>query len=167
MKLNLIVFHSRTGHSRTVAAELARHIEADCEEVVVENKARGLLSYLASAWAALTRKTVPIRAPEFAALRYARVIIGGPTWAGHVCPPILSWLDREGTQLQSYAAWVTQGGSGARKALKQLEEEIGHPPEAVLILTDAEIEAGEFKARVADFAAGLVERNDGTIPAAD
>ncbi|MYM56051.1 flavodoxin family protein [Thalassovita mangrovi] len=152
MKSSLIVYHTRSGHSRSVAAELSRHLDSDCEEITNKNQKPGLRSYLASAWSALTRKPAPITAPEFPARQYPLVIIGGPTWASHVSAPVLSWLDQEGTQLGRYAAWVTQGGSGGKKVLKQLEEEIGHAPVATLILTDKEIESGEFKAKVADFA---------------
>lgn len=152
MKPALIVYHSRSGHSRSVAAELSRYLDADREEVINKIQKPGLRSYLASAWSALTRKPAPIKPPEFPARQYPLVIIGGPTWASHVSAPVLSWLDQEGTQLGRYAAWVTQGGSGGEKVLKQLEEEIGHAPVATLVLTDKEIESGEFKSRIADFA---------------
>lgn len=157
MNSSLIVYHSRTGNSRTVAKELNRRLDSDCEEVLVENQKLGLLSYLSAGWAALTRNPAPIRAPQRHARHYPLVIIGGPNWAGHLSDAVLSWLDKEGMQIGVYAAWVTQGGSGAEKVLKQLEEEIGYPPVATLILTTAEIANGSFKAKVAEFADRLME----------
>lgn len=159
MKPNLIVFHSRNGHSRTVAGELGRYIEADFEEIMTINQKRGFLSYLSDAWSALTRKPASIVAPKHHARRYPMVIIGGPNWAGNISAPILSWLDKEGTQLGFYAAWITKGGTSATSAIKQLEDEVGHPPAAVLILTNHEISSGKYKGKVAEFAEQLLQLN--------
>ncbi|CUH68433.1 flavodoxin [Thalassovita gelatinovora] len=155
MKSNLIVFHSRTGFTRTVAETLARHIDADVEEIIAENQKDGLRAYLSAGWAALTRKPVPIKTPQRQARLYPLVIIGGPNWAGHISAPMLSWLDRQGTELENYAAFVTQGGSGAEKVLQQLEDEIGRAPAAILILTDDEIKADDYNAKIKTFARQL------------
>ncbi|WP_323785350.1 hypothetical protein [Thalassovita sp.] len=152
MKPYLIVYHSRTGFTRTAAEALTQYIDADIEEISVKNQKHGLRAYLSSGWAALTRKPAEIDTPQRRARLYPLVIICGPNWAGHICAPILGWLDQEGTELEKYAAFVTQGGSGGEKVLKQLEDETGQAPTATLILTDDEIRAGDFDAKIKAFA---------------
>lgn len=159
MKPNLIVFYSRSGRSRIVASELNRVIDADREEITTSFQRYGLISYLSSGWSALTRNPVSINSPRYQARHYPLVIIGGPNWAGHVSTPLLSWLDQEGTELGRYAIWVTQGGTGAGKVIRQLEDEIGHPPAATLVLSNAEIDSGKYKSKLGQFAAELVELN--------
>ncbi|MDX1782187.1 MAG: hypothetical protein R3256_12845 [Thalassovita sp.] len=159
MKPNLIVFYSRTGKSRIVASELNRVIDADCEDINISFQRHGLISYLSSGWSALTRTPVQINPPQYRARPYPLVIIGGPNWAGHVCAPLLSWLDQEGTELGRYAVWVTQGGVGASRTIRQLEDEIGHPPAATLVLSNAEIDNGNYRSKLGEFAAELAELN--------
>jgi flavodoxin len=42
----LVVFYSKTGHTREIAQDIAKHLDADLEEITDQKKRTGLLGFI-------------------------------------------------------------------------------------------------------------------------
>jgi flavodoxin len=147
----LVVYASRTGHTRTVAERLAVHCDADVEAIREPRGRRGFLGYLRSAREALKRKPAEILPLLNSVKDYDVVVFGTPVWAGHVSSPMRACLDKHGASLHRVAFFCTQGGSGAEKVLEEMAEICGKRPEATLVLKDSEIRKDSFEPKLDSF----------------
>lgn len=152
----LVVYYSRSGHTRTVAEALARALGADVEELRDPTERRGVLGYLRSGLEAGLGLLAPIRAPEHDPSRYDLVVVGGPVWSGGVPSPIRTYLWLERARLPRTAFLVTCGGFGAERVLEQMGALAGKKPVATLAVREREME--EHAALANAFAAVLVAR---------
>ncbi|MFY7854965.1 MAG: hypothetical protein ACOVQT_02400, partial [Rubrivivax sp.] len=92
MKETLVVYHSRTGHTRRVARALAGRLDADLEEVETRTSAPGVLGWVRSGFEAVAGVEPPIREGRHDPSRYRRVVIGAPVWVGRLPGPMRSWV---------------------------------------------------------------------------
>ncbi|SEQ41522.1 flavodoxin family protein [Thalassovita taeanensis] len=151
----LILYFSRSGTTRAVAQALATRLGADIEELREPRARTGIAGYLRSAWEALKQRHVQLTPPTRRAEDYDLVLIGSPTWAGHLCAPVRSWLHTAKPDIRRYAGFVTQGGSGAEKVLAEMQTQLGTPPEATLILTAGQVNKGEIAPQIETFVQDL------------
>lgn len=157
MSSTLVVFHSRSGHTRRVAKALAERLNADLDEIVVHQRREGPLGYVRCALEALGGCAASVRATQHDPSRYERVIIGTPIWFWSLSSPVRAWAQSHHLGNAKLAFFCTMGGSGAEHAFEQLESVCGRAPQATLALTEAQV-AGGFDAALADFVAQLQER---------
>ena len=80
MSRTLVVFHSRSGHTRRVAKALAERLDADLDEIVVRQARHGPLGYARCALEALSGCAATVRATEHDPAGYDWVLIGTPIW---------------------------------------------------------------------------------------
>ncbi|MBB6254708.1 flavodoxin family protein [Nitrospirillum iridis] len=148
----LIAYYSLTGTTRTVALELARHLDADAEEIRCDRYAvtfRGWWRAAADSW----RGRFPGIAPAVHDVRdYDLVVLAGPIWAWHPCPPLRAYVRRERDALPNTALLLTHGGSAGQPSLDALQTQLGRPPRARLTITAAEMKSGVYAEAVAHFA---------------
>jgi len=140
MKRALIVYHSRTGHTRRVAQALARRLEADIEEIKIVQPMAGWLGYAMCAIESLAELTPALRPMQRDPADYALVLIGTPVWFWNVASPVRSWLGAHRLQ-RRVAFFCTMGGSGAGRAFSTMSTLVGHEPVATMALIDSEIDA--------------------------
>lgn len=151
----LLVFYSRTGHTRQVAAEIAAALDCDVEELRDRVGRRGPLGYARSALEAISRFDTLLRPPEHDPARYRLVIVGTPVWFWNLSSPVRTWLRRHRGGLSRVAFFCTCGSSGGPRALAEFEALSGTNAAASLVLTEAEIAAGQHATRLAEFVASL------------
>jgi flavodoxin len=151
----LVVYYSRTGHTRTIAEALAPALGADVEELRDPTERRGVLGYLRSGLEATLGVLAPIDAPEHDPSSYDLVVIGGPVWGG-VPSPIRTYLWLERARLPRTAFFVTYGGFGAESVLEQMGALAGKKPVATLAVREREM--GEHARRVKELVEALVAR---------
>ncbi|MEA1675604.1 flavodoxin family protein [Nitrospirillum sp. BR 11163] len=148
----LIAYYSLTGTTRTVVAELARHLPADIEEIRCgryEVSFMGWWRAAADSW----RGRLPTIAPAIHAARnYDLVVLAGPIWAWHPCPPLRAYVRRERADLPETALLLTHGGSAGQQSLDTLQALVGRPPKGRLTITAAEMKSGTYAETVAHFA---------------
>ena len=149
----LIVFYSRTGCTRRVAEALAAQLGADLEELRETADRRGVKGYLLAGRDAMQGRPAELLPTTRRAADYDLVIVGTPVWAFTMCPAVRTWLQREAAQVRRAAFLCTQGGSGAERAIREMEKLLGRPPMARLTLRDKDIRADACVAALSQFAA--------------
>ncbi|MFC7537211.1 flavodoxin family protein [Sphingomonas sp. GCM10030256] len=147
----LVVFYSRTGHTRMAAHAIAEALDADLEEIREPRRRRGWWRSLVDVW---RERTPPILRPTRHPGDYQLVVVGSPVWAAHMSSPIRSYLRQSGP-LPVAALFVTEGGNGGGKAMEGMAELCGRKPLATLELTRAQLKLGEYRDRIAAFAERL------------
>ena len=153
----LVVFHSRTGHTRRVAKALAERLNADLDEIVVHQRRDGPLGYARCALEGLAGCAASVKATKHDPSRYERVIIGTPIWFWSLSSPVRAWVQSRHLGDAQLAFFCTMGGSGADHAFEQLESVCGRAPQATLALTEAQVASG-IDAALDEFVAELQGR---------
>lgn len=149
----LIVFYSRTGCMRTAAQALAAQLGADTEELKETADRSGPMGYLLAGRDAMQKRPAVLLPTTRQSADYDLVIVGTPVWAFTMCPAIRTWLSREAAQVRRAAFFCTQGGRGAERAMRDMEQLVGRPPVAQLVLRDKDIRAHACAEALATFAA--------------
>jgi menaquinone-dependent protoporphyrinogen IX oxidase len=132
----LVVYHSRTGHTRRVAEALAKRLDADLEEIVTDTPREWLTGYALCALEAMTQCTPDLKRARHDPAHYERVLIGTPVWCWSLSSPVRAWVRRHPLGKAKLAFFCTMGGSGAERVFAQLEEACARAPEATLALTE-------------------------------
>jgi hypothetical protein len=146
----LVVYFSRSGHTRKVAQAIAQAAHADLEELRETRSRRGLVGWLRSDYeAAFQLSAHPL--PLMHDLRnYQVVFVGGPTWHSALSSPVRGFLEQNGTTLNDVALFATYAEPGADETLAQMTDLLPRPPLAVLRISESDVrrgpavEVGEF-----------------------
>ena len=154
MKKTLIVFHSRTGHTRRVAQALARRLDADLDEIRIVQPLDGIAGYAMCAIEAVAGLAPALRPIHRDPAAYELVLIGTPVWFWSLASPVRSWLERHPPK-HRVAFFCTMGGSGAGRVFAAMAALAGREPAATLALLEKEL-AGPFEARLDAFAGRLL-----------
>ena len=135
----LLVYYSRSGHTRRLAEQIAEHCGADIEEIVDRVGRRGVLGYLRSMFEALLRIPAPIEPNLRSPRNYDTVIVGSPVWAGQVPSPVRSYLRRNRGRFRRVAFFCSHRGSGYRRVLQHLATLSGRGAVATLALAETDV----------------------------
>lgn len=154
MKKTLVVYHSRSGHTRRVAQALAERLDADLDEIVTDTPREGVTGYALCALEAMAQCTLDIRRVRHDPAHYECVLIGTPVWFWSLSSPVRAWVRRHALGGARLAFFCTLGGSGAERAFAQLEAACSRAPEATLALTEAQL-AGDIEPGLDRFVAAL------------
>lgn len=152
----LVVYCSRSGHTETVARQIAAKCGADIEaieDVSVDRK--GVLGYLRCALEALLGFQAPIRRNRCAPRNYDLVIVGTPVWFWNMSSPVRTYLNRHRAEMRQVAFFCTLGGSGQDKVLREMAQLCGKPALATLSLLQHQVDAHATLPQVARFAKGF------------
>ena len=125
----LIVYYSLQGNTAYAAERIAGNIGADTLRLYSKKayKDRGFAKFLSGGPSAIKEETPELEDCEVDLAEYDRVIFGFPVWASNIAPPLRTFIaeHREELQEKELAAFATQGGSGAPKALGKLKNALG------------------------------------------
>lgn len=141
MTKTLIVYHSRTGHTRRIARHLADRLGADLDEIRIVQPMHGVLGYAACAIEAMAGLAPALRPMRHRPADYDLIIVGTPVWFWNLSSPVRSWLENFGSRGKRFAFFCTMGGSGASRAFAAMKELTGREPLATLALTASEVDA--------------------------
>ncbi len=153
MKKTLIVFHSRSGHTRQVAQALARRLDADLDEIHIVQPLDGVCGYAMCAIEAIAGLAPALRRMHQTAADYELVVIGTPVWFWSLASPVRSWLEAHPLK-HRIAFFCTMGGSGAERVFSTMAELAGREPVATLALLEKELD-GPFERQLGAFAQRL------------
>jgi len=137
----LVVFHSRTGHTRQIGRLVATKLGADVEEITLPARA-GTPSYARCAVGALLRCADEVKAARHDPAAYDLVLVGTPVWFWSLPAPVRGWLEAYPLGGAQVAFFCTMGGSGAARVFAQMRGVCGKRPRATLALTEAQVAAG-------------------------
>ena len=153
----LVVYYSRTGHTRRIAQELAARCGGDSEEIRDPTNRAGMFGFLRSALEALRGKPAPIAAATADAARYDLVVLGTPVWASHVSSPMRGFVQAHKVHFKRIALFCTQGGNGGPKVLAEMAALCGKDAVATLVLNEADIANARYGQQLDAFAAAITK----------
>ena len=128
----LVVYFSRSGHTHSLAEQIASRLDADLEPIREPIVRSGTLGYLRSGLQALFKRRVEIAAPEHDPASYELVVIGTPIWNMAVSSPVRSYLGQTRESLRQVGFFATLGGMGAERSFEQMARLVGRQPIATL-----------------------------------
>ena len=155
MAHGLVVYYSRTGHTRQLAEAIAAASGFDIEPVIDMRPRAGLVGYLRSAFEAATARLTPIGATRRDPRDYDVVVVGTPIWYASVSSPIRTWLEQHRAGLPAVASFVTCGGRGAARTLAQMRAVAGVDPLATLVLPERDLRVERIASGVQQFLAEI------------
>jgi flavodoxin len=156
----LLVYYSRTGNTRTVAADLVAALKADVDQLDDRHDRCGVFGYLRCAREALQKRTIELLPQAYDPSSYDLVVLGTPIWAGNMSSPLRSYVEAHKAQLRQVAFFCTQGGSGAAKVFRDLAELCNQPPLATLAVSEREIEKRAYAPKLERFATAVMTALD-------
>ncbi len=142
----LVVFYSRDGHTKKVAEDIAKILNADIEEIADKKSRKGILGWLAGGKDAWLKKPSEIefrKAPS----DYDLVVIGTPVWAFTMTPAIRTYISLNKFRK---AAFFCTYGSGESKTFNEMEKS-SIAPGAVFGFKDKDIGNEEYTKKLEEF----------------
>lgn len=109
----LVVYYSRTGNTRAVAALAAKHTGGVIDEVLFDPNAK-----------TITHTQNPAD--------FERVILLSPIWAFELSEPMKIYVSKFGSKIPAYELIVTCSLFGLRTCVSNCKSLIGKPPEKAL-----------------------------------
>jgi flavodoxin len=135
----LIVFYSRTGHTRLLAERLAEALQGTLAPITERRSRAGFRGYLRSAWEAWREAEPSIRAVREKPRDFDLLLVGTPIWSWKLASPVRAFARAHAKGVKRVAFFCTMGASGALGAFGELETIYGRRAEAALALTEAEL----------------------------
>ncbi len=148
----LLVYYSRTGHTRDVAAAIARQIGAAVERIADYRNREGWLGYIKCTLDQKFNLTPPIKPMRADPAAYDIVVVGTPLWGSTCCAPIRTFLKHVRGGLQRAAFFCTMEEGNEVKAFMDMQGFCMSEPFATLAVTEDEVKRGGLANRVAAFA---------------
>lgn len=156
----LVVYYSLSGTTRTVATALAQELGADIEELRCDRYSPGFWGYLRAGYDSWRGKLPDLEPLSHTPSEYGLVVLGGPIWSWHPSTPIRAFLQQESAGLPDVAFFLTQGGSAAERALRELEQLARQAPQGKLVVREADVKTEKFASAISSFAASLKASED-------
>ncbi len=151
----LVVYFSRSGHTRVLAEGIARALGADLEEIRDATDRAGLAGWLRCAVEAQLGVSTEIAPSRHDPGRYEAVVVGGPVWAASVSSPIRTWLWMHRDRLPALACFASYGGLGVERVLAGMEAIARRRAIATVAFREIETAAGLPRERIKAFAAAV------------
>lgn len=104
----LVVYYSRSGHTKKAAERLAAAVGADLEEIQDLDNHQGPLGFLKGGYQASTGKSAEIGKVKADLDAYDLVVVGTPVWAGKMSSPVRAFLTQYGSRIKRVAYLLTR-----------------------------------------------------------
>lgn len=147
----LVVFYSRTGTTKKLGQFLAEKLGSDIEEIKDSVDRSGARGYIISGRDAMRRKLTKLQNTKFNSADYDLVVIGTPIWGWNMSVPVRTYIAENVDNFKKIAFFCTMGGSGDKKAFREMETVIGKKPVATLALLTRDVAGGNFEKKAQDF----------------
>jgi len=123
----LVLFATRSGHSRQLAARIGKRLDAPVHEIVDLVPRKGILGFLRAGAQASRRMATPITDPGVPLENVKLVVLVQPVWASAICPPVRSWLLAHRSELHGarVALVVSSLGPASARIPASYEVEFG------------------------------------------
>ena len=152
----LIIYYSRTGTTKKLAAALAEGLSAELVEIHCERYGPGLFRYLRAGYDSVMGNLPPIEMSQQLAVEYDLVVLGAPIWTSYPALPLRAFLADRPTLPARIGLFLTCGGhSPPEKAVGEVEALLGHPVEVSFSLKSSEVRGDILKTAVDSFVVRL------------
>ena len=146
----LVVYHSRTGNTKTVAQALVQKLSADQEEIKSTEMKRGLFGYLKAGHQAMKKLMPEIDEMKIDPSGYDLVIIGTPVWAWTMASPVRTFIEQYKQKFPKVAFFCTCGDKQSN-TFRDMQDACGKEPMATLEVKAELIKSGKEKGLVEEF----------------
>lgn len=126
MKKNgLVVFVTRTGHARQLAAMIGKETSFPVAEIGDKVDRKGFFGFMKAGFQAVNKKATPISDPGVSLADKNIIILVQPIWASSIVPPLRTWLQSHTNELtgKKIALLVTNKGGPVEKLKIAFETE--------------------------------------------
>jgi flavodoxin len=147
----LVVFYSRTGHTRAVGHRIATALGADMEEIADRVNRRGIFGYLRSGREAFLRRRTELMPVVRDPGAYDLVIVGTPVWNMSLSSPVRTYLQDHKAEFHDVAFFCTMGRVGSERAFEQMTQEAGRLPVTTLALSEGDLENPDLPMAIRSF----------------
>jgi flavodoxin len=119
----LVVYYSKTGNTKAVAASIARATGGELEELIERGVNRaGVLGWLRSGRDGMRRRASTIESPKRDVKDYDTVFVGSPVWGWNLVPAVRSYLSSVDLAGKRLGFFCTMGSSGDRKTFDSMRQ---------------------------------------------
>ena len=153
----LVVFYSRQGRVRQFGQVLAARLDAAVEEIRTPCIGAGSWGRVQAGWSALRTRHVTIESPRHDPADFDLVVVGFPTWAGRIAPPIRSYLSQHAEDLGAAAYFTMLKEPADNEVFGEVARLTGWEPENSLALTRANRRSGRNAEKIGGFVANLAQ----------
>jgi flavodoxin len=119
----LIVYYSRTGRTKKIAETIQSAINCEIERIQDLKNREGIIGWFSAGREAARKSTTKIKNVQYNPSEYEVVIIGSPTWNGHVSVPIRTYIQQNQEDLTNVALFST-GDVDKWSAIEDMKEMI-------------------------------------------
>ncbi|WP_052125268.1 flavodoxin family protein [Thermotoga sp. Mc24] len=102
----LVVYYTRSGHTKKVAEIIKDILKADIDEVMDRKPRKGIFGFLKAGYEATVGKTTDIIFKKDPS-EYDLVVVGTPIWNGRVTPAIRTYLLKNREKIKKVAFFAT------------------------------------------------------------
>jgi len=147
----LVVYYSRSGHTKMVAEEISNALKCDIEPIIDTKSRKGIIGWLSAGKDATLGDTTKIKEILKDVSSYDLVIIGGPVWSWNISPAVRTFMLQYMEQLKNAAFFCTEDGGGAKRSFRNLAALLGKQPVATLEIKASSLNKEEHKRMISDF----------------
>lgn len=147
----LLVYYSRTGHTKKIAEEISQELQCDTDEIIDTVKRTGPVGLMTSGREAAKKELTKIMPAKKDPSQYDIVIIGTPVWALTMSSPVRTYIVQNKDKLKNVAFFCTLGGIGVESAFHDLEDLSGKRAAGTLAVNTHSITEGTYKDSVKQF----------------
>jgi flavodoxin len=154
----LVVFYSRTGTTTKVAEAIKDALGCEIDEIEDTKGRSGIIGWLGAGRDAGSGSLTKISGVDKDPSEYDVVVIGSPTWNGHMSTPIRTYITENKDRLKEIAIFST-GDGNEPVAIKDMEKLAGKSPLATLhLVRKRDVDDGSYIERVGEFASKIREQ---------
>lgn len=103
----LIVYYSRTGRTKKIAEVIQTSFNCDIERIQDIKNREGIRGWLLAGREAGSKATTKLKNVQNNPLNYDILIIGTPTWNGHVSVPVRTYIQQNQGNFSNVALFST------------------------------------------------------------
>jgi menaquinone-dependent protoporphyrinogen IX oxidase len=155
----IIIFYSRSGNTKKLAAAMAQALACDIEELEDTEKRSGLGGWIRSGKQAMKEVLTTLQPIKKDLSQYDLVIVGGPVWAGRISVPVRTFISQNKDKLKDVAFFYTSGGKDNEpKIFPAMEQLCGKKPKATLGCQTVEVKKDKYKEKLHAFVVALAPK---------
>lgn len=148
----LIVFYSRSGTTRRLAAALAQRLDAEVAEIRCERYGRGVFGFMRAAYDSLRGNLPPVETSQKVTGDYDIALLGAPVWTSHPAVPLRAFLQSSPDLPARVALFLTYDGHSAPEvAIRETQALLPGTLQASLSLRGEEVRGSGLAELVENF----------------
>jgi flavodoxin len=134
----LVVYYSRSGHTKKIAEDIGRQLNADVEQLIDRKDRSGAGGYLKGGRDASKEALTEIEPVKYDPAKYDLVVMGTPVWAWNMSPAIRTYITGNKAAFKEIAFFTSSGGSKPDKIVAKMETLAGKKAKASAGFFDSE-----------------------------